>query len=447
MIYAPQFGLTKKPFPVLPAGPEVFVGPQAALLISALRDACEPSDAVITVSGSCGTGKTTLVRRALQQTGLRRRTVTIDGEPLQASDVLESLLTLFGCSELPDGKDAQLAIWQQLLCELKEADTHVFIVIENALLTGADVIAELTTISTASDQLPGARMIIMGDEDLEQLLEAPELAQCRQRVSLQHTLSPFCEAEIRGYLRHSLRAAGGDFGAIFDEDCITLLLQLSEGIPRTVNAIVETVLAAATERQVHPISAKLVAEVAAKAYDPARDRFHFGSPDSAGADNNDPTRADAGPDAGVPNGWTDPVQMPDLDALARAISIANGQGNTAPPLADNEAASASCAEQSLTLSDTARERAISFGMDSAEASFVATNIAAEPLADAREDPDMIARRLADARTLNDVDDEMAETLFGNDLDQIAAIVTGKKQARPAANDQAANPRTGKQSLS
>jgi type II secretory pathway predicted ATPase ExeA len=443
VIYAPQFGLKKKPFPLLPAGPEVFVGPQAATLISTLRDACDPSDAVITVSGSSGTGKTTLVRRALQQTGLRRRTVTIDGEPLQAGDVLESLLTLFGCSDLPDGKDAQLATWHQLLRELKEADAHVFIVIENALLTGADVIAELTTISTASDQLPGARMIIMGDEHLEQLLESPELAQCRQRVSLQHTLSPFCEAEIRGYLRHSLRAAGGDFGAIFDEDCITLLLQLSEGIPRTVNAIVETVLAAATERQVHPISAKLVAEVAAKAYDPARDRFDFSTPDSAGAETNPTTCADAG----VTNGGTDPVQMPDLDALARAISVANGKGDTPPPLADSEAASASCAEQSLTLSDTARERAISFGMDSAEASFVATNIAAEPLADAKEDLELIARRLADARTLNDIDDAMAETLFGNDLDEIAAIVTGKKQARPAANDQAASPRTSKQSLS
>lgn len=443
MIYAPQFGLKKKPFPLLAAGPEVFVGPQAATLISTLRNACAPSDAVITVSGSCGTGKTTLVRRALQKTGLRRRTVTIGGEPLQAGDVLESLLTLFGYSDLPDGKDAQLAMWHQLLSELKEADTHVFIVIENALLTGADVIAELATISTASDQLPGARMIIMGDENLGQLLKAPELAQCRQRVSLQHTLSPFCEAEIRGYLRHSLRAAGGDFGAIFEEDCITLLLQLSEGIPRTVNALVETVLAAATEQQVHPITAKLVAEVAAKAYDPVRDRFDFSTPDSAGAEIHPST----GPDAGVANGGTDPVQMPDLDALARAISVANGKGDAEPLLAGNEAASASCAEQSLTLSDTARERAISFGMDSAEASFVATNIAPEPSADESEDLDMIARRLADARTLNDIDDAMAETLFGNDLDQIAAIVTGKKQARPAANDQAANPRTSKQSLS
>ena len=64
-------------------------------------------------------GKTTLARRALEQTGLRRRMVTIDGEPLQAGEVLPSLLTLFGAIDLPETRAEQLADWRRLLTDLK----------------------------------------------------------------------------------------------------------------------------------------------------------------------------------------------------------------------------------------------------------------------------------------------------------------------------------------
>lgn len=386
VIYAAQFGLKKKPFALHPEGPEVFVGPQAATFISRFRDACARSDAIITVSGPRGTGKTTLVRRALEQSGLRRKTVTIDGEPLPAGEVLASLLTLFGLSDLPDSKDEQLATWRQLLSEHRAANIHVCIVVENALAAGADVIAELVTIRAAcSEEVPGARMIIMGDENLGDLLETVELEGLRERVSLTDSLAPFCEAEVRGYLTHSLRIAGADFGTIFEEDCVALLHQLSEGIPRAINTIVETVLNTATEQQVRPITAKLTAEVAAEAYDATPDRFGFRPPVSADASEKAAGNADTGRTSAAPA----TVQMPDLEALARAISRAHGDGDDAPD----------------------PSRAASVPPSSAPA-------------DADEKLEGVQRRLAEARTLDDVDDVMAETLFGNELELNAAKAVG-----------------------
>ena len=388
MIYEPQFGLKKKPFPLLPQGPEVFVGPQAATFVSRFRDACSRSDAIITVSGPCGTGKTTLVRRALGKTGLRRKTVTIDGEPLAAEEVLGSLLTLFGFSNLTGSKDEQLATWRQMLSEHKAADTHVCIVVENALAAGADVLAELVTISAADGEgMPGARMIIMGDESLGDMLETLGLEAFQERVSLKHTLAPFCEAEVRGYLRHSLRIAGGDFDTIFEEDCVTLLRQLSEGIPRAINAIVETVLNTATEQHVQPITAKLTAEVAAEAYDATSDRFDFRPPSSCDAAEEATGNADNG---GAPA----TVQMPDLEALARAISRAHGEDDAAAQAVRIESGKASSAEPSPKPADSGAEL------------------------------ENVERRLAKARTLDDVDDAMAETLFGKELELIASSAVG-----------------------
>lgn len=426
---APHFGLEKKPFPLLPTGAEVFVSPQAATLINEIRAACADQDAILTVSGARGVGKTTLVKRALSATGLRRQTVTIDGEPLKAAEVLESLLLLFGFTELPASKDAQLAAWRQKLDELKAADIHVFIVIENAQATGLDVIEELAALSAAAGETSaGARMVIMGDENLGDMIEGSELAELQQRISLAHTVLPLTEAELRGYLKHSVRAAGGEFDVIFEEDCVALLLQLSEGIPRIVNAIVTTVMDAAAAQGLKQVTAKLTADVAAKSYDSAADRFEF-KPEVT-QDDVPQAANDDNPGSTDENHVSSP--LPDLDALARAIARAQGDTRVTTDEFNGDTGSASWAAGPLLLSDTARERTITCGMDSAGEFGMAADEATTTMVEEAEDQEEVRQRLSEARTLDDVDDAMAETLFGEELNQCASIVANKKKA--ASND-------------
>lgn len=443
-MYAPQFGLENKPFPLLPAGAEVFVSPQAATLISQMRAACAGDDAIVTVSGPRGVGKTTLVKRALSATGLRRQTVTIDGEPLQSDEVLESLLMLFGFAEPPSGRDAQMATWQEKLGELKAANTHVFIVIENAQATGVDVIEELAALSAADGETAaGARMIILGDENLGELIENSKLLQVQQRISLAHAVAPFSEAEIRGYLKHSLRAAGGEFDAIFEDDCVALFLKLSEGVPRTINAIAEAVIGAACDQKIKPISAKFTADLAARFYDPVADRFDFKT--EIARDSASQPAKNNSHESSVQSHHS--PQAPDLDALARAIAVAQGDASIASGPANGESDSASWAERSVTLSDTARERTITCGMDSAGEFGMATDVVSPTIVDATGELEDVAQRLSEARTLDDVDDTMAETLFGEELNQIASVVARKKTAAPAANDQSSVAQGKKRSAS
>ena len=59
-MYENQFGLKKRPFRANASGTDVFVGPQAARTMSGLKKALSAPDAVVTVSGPVGIGKTTL---------------------------------------------------------------------------------------------------------------------------------------------------------------------------------------------------------------------------------------------------------------------------------------------------------------------------------------------------------------------------------------------------
>ena len=60
-MYENHFGLKKRPFRASASGTDVFVGPQAAKTMSGIKKALSADDAVVTVSGPVGIGKTTLV--------------------------------------------------------------------------------------------------------------------------------------------------------------------------------------------------------------------------------------------------------------------------------------------------------------------------------------------------------------------------------------------------
>lgn len=410
------FGLTGNPFPELARGSDVFVGPQAAKFIGQFRQALARDDAVVAVSGPAGSGKTTLVKKGLAAAGTRRKTVTVGGAPLQPDEVVEHLLIIFGLANVPDDRADRLRAWQEVKDELQAADIRLFVVIENALETGADVIAEfcaLTDKGTGSGA--GGSIVLMGDARLADLAASTELEAVRERLTLNISLAPFSESELRGYLRHAFRTAGGDFDALFDDDCVALLSQLSEGIPAAANSIVNRCLARAADRQLHTVSAKLLAEVGAAAYDTGQERFNFWQP------------AAAGPAARR--------QEPDLEALARAVAKAKGSAYTpaqtnGEQLPGTTPATASAA----SASDESSEEAIASGIDSAGQFGLDSNTVTATLTDNNGDLDEIARRLAEAKTIDDVDDAMGETLFGEEMALMAAAVQAKVAQKDASND-------------
>ncbi len=65
-MYEKHFGLNKRPFRASATGTEVFVGPQTAKMMAGLTKALATRDSIVTVSGPVGTGKSTLVAKAME---------------------------------------------------------------------------------------------------------------------------------------------------------------------------------------------------------------------------------------------------------------------------------------------------------------------------------------------------------------------------------------------
>ncbi len=275
-MYEQHFGFSKRPFPAQATGSDVFVGPQTAKTMAGFRKALAARDAVVTVSGPVGTGKTTLVHRALEAIGTKYKTIRVGRMEMKSSDVLESLLIVLGVKDRPNGTIQRFAALRRKLKELQDAEVRVFIVIEDGLRTGAETLAELEALTAAdAGDSDGASIILMGDERLPQFMQDPVVAQLQQRVRQRHTISPLGVAELRGYLIHCLRLAGGDFEEIFDTRSAELLHELSNGIPRIANNLVESTLAAAAGQGIQTLPARLIATVASDEYGLSADNFDF----------------------------------------------------------------------------------------------------------------------------------------------------------------------------
>jgi type II secretory pathway predicted ATPase ExeA len=353
-MYPIHYGLNRNPFRVLPRAGEVFIGPQTAELVQSMKSGLAGHGAVMTVSGADGAGKTTLVAYGLDAIAAEKKVVSLGRTPIKAEDVLDSLLIMLEVENRPAERERRYAILRDALLQYEKAGRPVFIVVEAVQKIEPAVLAELSASTTAdTEQSPGARIVLMGDDTTQSVLNDPVLMDLRQRITHRHTINALSDMETRGYLLHCFRAAGSDFTQLFESDSCTLVRKLCDGNPRAINKLVDAVLNAAAEQDLETISTLFIAEIAATDYDPQAGDFKFTTT------------------ALVSN-------TPD-ETLAAAI--------------------------------------------------------------AAEDNDQL-QRIADdiskADSLNDLDDVMAETLFGEEIAQAAAQAIGGAFAMEAANSDAAD---------
>lgn len=266
-MYEQHFGLSKRPFAHQAAGDDVFIGPQTATLVKRAQRAFEEQDSVICVSGPVGCGKSTVVARTLSALGWPHTVVHIGRIKLGTDETIEFLLRELGLKQMPTGTIRKLAVFRSLLDNLHQKGIRLFIVVEDAARLGNEALAELEAL-TASDSgvSVGAGLVLMAEESLKRALNEPGLARLSQRARLHYEIRPLSTAELRGYVAHGLRQAGGEIDDLFDEGSLETLYALSGGVPRIVNNLIGSVFARASESGVMRVDKDMLIGVAADEY-------------------------------------------------------------------------------------------------------------------------------------------------------------------------------------
>jgi general secretion pathway protein A len=121
----------------------------------------------------------------------------------------------------------------------------------------------MTNIETSKHKLQ--QIVLVGQPELDQNLDSPELRQVKQRIALRYSLEPMTEMEVRGYINRRLEIAGAPGRAlqIFPPPTLARILHYAHGIPRMVNNICDGALVNGYGNQAKTISPAIIDEVAA----------------------------------------------------------------------------------------------------------------------------------------------------------------------------------------
>jgi general secretion pathway protein A len=86
------------------------------------------------------------------------------------------------------------------------------------------------------------QILLLGQSELDDLLNRQDLRQFRQRIALRLYIDPLTATEVPQYVFHRWAKAGGRGAPPFTQEAIRGVTEWSQGIPRLVNSICDTAL-------------------------------------------------------------------------------------------------------------------------------------------------------------------------------------------------------------
>jgi general secretion pathway protein A len=197
------------------------------------------------LTGEAGTGKTTLIQSALESERCRNvRAIYLNNPTLNPDDFVRMLaMKLDLPAEIGESKTLLLQRLEILLRDRRVAGQITALVIDEAQSLSVEMLEEVRLL--ANIETPSAKLlplVLAGQPELSMRLEAPNLRQLKQRVTLRARLEPFELADTAGYIASRIRTAGGRSERMFTLDAVKLIHEYSGGIPRTISVICDNAL-------------------------------------------------------------------------------------------------------------------------------------------------------------------------------------------------------------
>ncbi|QNI38699.1 ExeA family protein [Edaphobacter albus] len=264
-MYNSFFKLHSSPFGTSPDPRFLYMMPHTREALACLEYGISARKGFTVLTGEVGTGKTTLLKRALASFNSRRISTAFVFNPrLEVLDFLEFVLADFGIAPTSRTKSGMLLQLNRWLIERFRMEETCVVVIDEAQNLSWDLLEEirlLTNLETSSEKL--LQIVLSGQPELEEKLRHPSVRQLRQRVALWCRTQPLTENQTHAYVAERLRLAGASW-TIFTPEALSLIYRYSHGIPRLINLLCEHSLIVAYVEQVQQVGVEIVEGVAAE---------------------------------------------------------------------------------------------------------------------------------------------------------------------------------------
>jgi type II secretory pathway predicted ATPase ExeA len=243
-MYTRFYGFTTEPFQNTPDLDFLFLSPNHKEALACIEYGIRQRKGFIAITGEVGVGKTIILRSYLTQVDAnKQKTIYILNPRVSFDSLLTTILKELSAEPVAGPATQKLnQLHEVLIAEYRNDHTVVLIIDEaqNIPIETLESIRMLSNLETATEKL--IQMVLVGQPELDALLNRYELRQVRERIVLRARIAPLTKTESEDYIDHRLSLVRREPRAVFSKQALDRIVKSANGIPRRLNILCDAVL-------------------------------------------------------------------------------------------------------------------------------------------------------------------------------------------------------------
>lgn len=273
-MYLAFYGLREAPFSPTPDPKFLFQSARHREALAQLIYGVRERKGFIVLTGEIGTGKTTLLRTLLERLDGSTPVAYVHNSALNIEGLLEYVLHDWGVKSTATSHAQRLVELNEFLIGQHRQGLSPVLVIDeaqNLSIETLEAVRMLSNFETSGQKL--MQILLVGQLELRDKLNTPELRQLKQRIGLRCHIAPLSPEETRLYIRHRLRIAGTADAGIFTDSAVQRIAEYSGGTPRVINIVCDHCLLSGYADSKRRVDAGIVEEAIAYLEDGERPQW------------------------------------------------------------------------------------------------------------------------------------------------------------------------------
>jgi general secretion pathway protein A len=242
-MYNRFYGFKEKPFEITPDPRFLFLSENHKEALAQLMYAVTEKKGFTVITGEVGTGKTLLVQTLLSKLNGNVRTAYLFNPRLNSTDFIQYICEDFGLNGQKKTKGEYIAQLHHFLMACYAKNENVVLIIDEAQNLDPELLEEvrlLTNLETPKKKL--LQIILLGQPELNDILDDPQCRQLKQRVSLRYHIESLKREETEEYIERRLKMAGAVNPYFFHPKALGEIYKYTKGIPRLINVVCDNAL-------------------------------------------------------------------------------------------------------------------------------------------------------------------------------------------------------------
>ena len=258
-MYYDFFNLDEHPFRLTTDPKYLYLSSGHSRARANMEYAVRNHDQLFILSGEIGSGKSLIIQDFLSTLDDATLAFRIHQTLLTNIEFLQMLLREFGIKSFHDRKVELLDQIYTYLVEQHRNNKRVLLIVDEAQNLAPEVMEEIRLLLEFEQE--GEKLLslfLIGQPELNELIDQPELEQLRQRARLRYHLEALDENDIENYIRHRLNIAGEKHTVSINSDVFPLIQEYTGGRPRLINVLMDHALTCAFVNNDNLISESII---------------------------------------------------------------------------------------------------------------------------------------------------------------------------------------------